>query len=205
MAFPFLGLFLLFIFILTYQIKKNDKKQKESEENFWNREAEANHVRRQDISGLSYITIPFEKFPINLSDDEELKSYEADLQALSEKKILNLTGISNTDLKLQYGPANLPELSEYDQNYTKLAQTLVQYAKCLIHNGYEKEAVPVLEFAIETGSDISSTYTILADYYKKTGNTDGMNHLFDAAEHLTSLMKQPILDKLNHIAQSACP
>lgn len=205
MAFPFLGLFLLLIFIVTYQIKKSNRRQKDTEEQFWIREAEANHVRRQDISGLSYITIPFEKFPLNIYEDEEIKSYEADLQALADKKILNLTGISNTDLKLQYGPANLPLLTEYDQNYITLSQVLVHYAKCLMEKGHEQDAVPVLEFAIETGSDISSIYTMLADYYQKTGNSAGIQHLFTEAEKLTSLMKQPILDKLNRIAQSACP
>lgn len=201
MKFPFLGLFLLLIFVLAYQIRKTNHKQKQADEDFWAREVEANHVRRQDISGLSYITIPFEKFPINLCDDEEVKSYEADLKELSGKKILNLTGISNTDLKLQYGPANLPVLSDYDQNYTTLARTLVKYADCLIKRGYEAEAVPVLEFAIETGSDISATYTMLADYYQKHGNSEGLANLREHAEQLTSLMKQPILDKLDHIAQ----
>ncbi len=200
MAFPFLGLFLLLIFIVAFQIKRSNQHQKEAEEQFWNREAEANHVRRKDISGLPYITIPFEKFPINLFEDEEILSYETDLRTLADKKILNLTGISNTELKMEYGPANLPLLSEYDENYTTLIHVLVQYAKCLIKNGHEKEAVPVLEFAVETGSDVSSVYTILAGYYEKNGDAESLKRLIASAESLTSLMKQPILDKLNHIA-----
>lgn len=199
MAFPFLGLFIVFVLILAYAIRRNNQKQAEIDELFWNREAEANHVRRQDISGLSYITIPFEKFPTNISDDEELQSCVADLEALSPKKMLNLNGMSNTDLKLKYGPANLPDLTEYEQNYTRLVQTLVLYAKCLIKNGYENEAIPVLEFGIETGTDMSANYTLLAELYAKNGNTQGIAHLKDVASGLTSLMKQPILDKLDHI------
>lgn len=199
MAFPFLGLFIVFVLVLAYAIKRNNQKQADADEQFWTREAESNHVRRQDISGLSYITIPFEKFPTDISNDEEIQSYVQDLQNLSKLKILNLGGISNTDLKLKYGPANLPDLSEYDQNYTRLVQILVQYAKCLIKNGYEKEAIPVLEFGIETGSDISTNYTLLADLYQKSGNATGISSLKESASSLNSLMKQPILDKLAHI------
>lgn len=205
MAFPFLGLFLILIFVLKIQIKRSNQQQEEAKEQFLSREAEANHVRRQDISGLPYITIPFEKFPLNIYEDDEIQLYEADLKALADKKILNLTGISNTDLKLQYGPANLPVLTDCDQNYTTLCRTLVNYAKALIKCGHEDTAVPVLEFAVETGSDISSTYTMLADYYQKTNNQEALIHLIEKVELLNSLMKQPILDKLNRILKSACP
>ena len=85
-------------------------------------------------------------------DDEELTDYENDLKTLASRKILNLSHQSNTDLKLAYGPANLPALSEYDQNYTTLLRNLVAYADCLIKNGFKAEAVPVLEFGISIDS-----------------------------------------------------
>ena len=40
------------------------------------------------------------------------------------RKLLNLSGISNTDLKLQYGHANLDLLAEYDQNFSNLLRCL---------------------------------------------------------------------------------
>lgn len=132
MAFPFLGLFIIFLSVAAYYRKRATAQQKKVTEDFWSREDQANQIRRKDISNLPYITIPLEKFPIGISDDEELTDYENDLKTLASRKILNLSHQSNTDLKLAYGPANLPALSEYDQNYTTLLRNLVAYADCLI-------------------------------------------------------------------------
>ena len=120
--FPFLTIFLVFIAILTYYLKKNDSAQAKIEEDFWNKERKANAVRKQDISKLDYITIPLEKIPQPLQTPCE----EA-LFTLAKKPMLNLTGISNTDLKLQYGTANLTILSEYDNNFSEMVALLPEY------------------------------------------------------------------------------
>lgn len=196
MRFPFLGLFIIFLSVAAFYRKRGTAQQKEATENFWNREDKANQVRRKDISNLPYINIPLEKFPIGISDDEELIDYENDLKALATKKILNLSHQSNTDLKLAYGPANLPALSEYDQNYTALLRGIVAYAGCLVKNGFETEAVPVLEFGISIDSDIRANYTLLADIYKKQGDTSKINELITRASSLDSMMKSSILEQL---------
>ncbi len=196
MRFPFLGLFIIFLSVAAFYRKRGTAQQKEAAENFWNREDKANQVRRKDISNLPYINIPLEKFPIGISDDEELIDYENDLKALATKKILNLSHQSNTDLKLAYGPANLPALSEYDQNYTALLRSIVAYAGSLVKNGFETEAVPVLEFGISIDSDIRANYTLLADIYKKQGDTSKINELITRASSLDSMMKSSILEQL---------
>lgn len=196
MAFPFLGIFLILIVVIQIFRKRGLDQQKAVEDAFWDREHEANHVRRQDISGLSYITIPLDKFPIGICSDEILKNYELELASLKDVKILNLNGQSNTDLKLKYGPANLPLLTEYDENFARLAKILPEYAKKLMELGYEKEAIPVLEFGIECKTDVSTNYTMLADFYKQEGNLSAIDGLIERANQLESLMKQPILDKL---------
>ena len=179
MAFPFLGLFIIFLSVAAYYRKRATAQQKKVTEDFWNREDQANQIRRKDISNLPYITIPLEKFPIGISDDEELTDYENDLKTLASRKILNLSHQSNTDLKLAYGPANLPALSEYDQNYTTLLRNLVAYADCLIKNGFKAEAVPVLEFGISIDSDIRANYTLLAELYREQGNAAKIQKLID--------------------------
>lgn len=196
MAFPFLGLLLIVILVIQIFRKKGLDQQKAVEDAFWDREHEANHVRRQDISGLSYITIPLDKFPIGICPDEILKNYELELEGLKDAKILNLNGQSNTDLKLKYGPANLPLLSEYDENFARLAKILPEYAQTLIEKGYEAEAVPVLEFGIACKTDVSTNYTLLADIYKQRNESASIEKLIESANQLESRMKQPILDKL---------
>lgn len=192
----FLGLFIFFIFLLAYFRKKSTNAQKEIEEAFWNRENEANHTRRQDISGLPYITIPLEKFPMDICDNEKLKDYEHTLTTLSTRKILNLNNQTNTDLKLKYGPANLEELSEYDQNFATLCSTLVSYATALMELGYAQEAQTVLEFGISCGSDHSQNYLMLADLYLEQKNADAFRSLVEQAKALDSPMKASILKRL---------
>ena len=202
MAFPFLGLFIIFLSVAAYYRKRATAQQKKVTEDFWSREDQANQIRRKDISNLPYITIPLEKFPIVISDDEELTDYENDLKTLASRKILNLSHQSNTDLKLAYGPANLPALSEYDQNYTTLLRNLVAYADCLINNGFKSEAVPVLEFGISIDSDIRANYTLLAELYKEQGKTAKIQELIDKAASLDSMMRSAILEQL-HTLQNA--
>lgn len=186
-------IFVVFLIWLQYEIKKHsrydDKKQKE----FWAREQEANSTRKKSLESLNYITIPLETFPMDImASDETMKEYHETLLHLSEEKIVNLTGISNTDLKLEYGVANLPLLTHYDQCYTHLARTLQAFATYLYENGYEKECIPILEFAIETGTDISGTYKLLAKIYVQNGNKEKLDLLKSKTDTLNSAMKKPI-------------
>ena len=87
------------------------------------------------------------------------------IEALKEKKILNLSGFTNTDLKLEYGVGNLTELTDYDNNYVTLSRSLARIAELLTEQGLKKEAAAFLEFGIATHTDIGKNYTLLAGYY----------------------------------------
>lgn len=195
----FLGLFIFFIFLLAYYRKKGLREQEAVEDAFWNRENNANLTRRQDISGLPYITIPLEKFPMDICDNPKIKALEGTLKELAAKKILNLHNQTNTDLKEKYGPANLEALSSYDDNFALLCRTLVSYAECLSGLGYTKEARTVLEFGISCGSDHSKNYRLLADFYQAEGQTAQLNALRANADALCSPMKQSILTYIQQL------
>lgn len=188
--------FIAFIAILTYQLKSTTAKQDELNEKFWDREREANSTRRKDISNLDYITIPDELFPMNLNSD-----VENTFAALREKKLLNLTGISNTDLKLTYGVQNLEVLTEYDNNFTEFVRLVPLYAKELIASDQEDLAVKLLEFAVSKNADSKSIYVLLADIYLAKGNVAQINSLVNSASEITSLSQKPILDYLNSILE----
>lgn len=192
----FLGLFIFFIFLVAYYRKKGIRQQEALENEFWNRENEANHTRRQDISGLPYITIPLEKFTMDICDSPELKALESTLTELSTKKILNLSNQTNTDLKLKYGVANLDELSAYDQNFSTLCGTLVSYAECLSKLGYPRQAQTVLEFGISCGSDHSRNYRMLADMYAQQNQYQKLQELLASANELNSPMKHTIVSHI---------
>ena len=199
----FLGLFIFFIFLLAYYRKKGLRDQENIEEAFWERENEANHVRRKDISSLPYIIIPLEKFPINICNDPKLIACEAKLKQLSDCRILNLEHQSNTDLKMLYGPANLEALTECGEHFTDLCRTLVSYAQVLCDLNYHREAQTVLEFGIDCGSDHSKNYELLASLYQEQENTAGLKELLANAKTLRTPMKASIISHLEN-ALAAC-
>lgn len=197
MNFGFIGALILFTIIISYNIKKQARHGRRAEKDFWARETQANSVRRKSLDGLRYIRIPLEQFPTHLLNDNAtvLECIET-LENLTAQKIVNLTGWSNTDLKLEYGAANITPLSEYDQNYTLLVRTLQKWADELIDAGYEKEAAVIMEFAVSTNTDVSSTYYRLADYWISRGERFQVERLIHTAEGLRSSNRNAILRHL---------
>lgn len=118
------------------------------------------------------------------------------LRSLSTQKIVNLTGYTNTDLKLSYGTANITCLTEYDQNYTLLVSTLQKWAEALYRGGAKKECRQVLEYAVSVGTDVSHTYFLLADLYDEEGESDLKCSLIEKASGLSSLSSKVIVRTL---------
>lgn len=195
----FLGLFIIACSIFAYLRKKQTRHQNNAEDSFLEKEQKANLTRRKDISGLPYITIPLDKFPIGICENDSIRECESTLQTLSDKKILNLGAKTNTELKLEYGLANLNILTEYEQNFNTLCQTLLSYATALMQAEQNAAAQTVLEYGIEIGSDMSQNFLLLADLYRTNGTPERISELIENAEQLDSLMKNSILDKLNQI------
>ena len=100
--FPILLSFIMFILVLQYAIRKARHKNDNADKKFWAREAEANNVRRKSLDDVEYVAIDFDKLPTDvLTDDEVVSDCIKALHELSEEKIINLTGLTNTDLKLK--------------------------------------------------------------------------------------------------------
>lgn len=204
MKFPFLASFILLCIFLNYNMRRVSRKAENKEENFWERERESNNVRKKSLDTLEYIHIPVDLLPFGTSDgDAILEDCENSLMALKDEKIVNFTGIPNTDLKLEYGTANITLLTEYDQNYTTLVVTLQKWGQQLYDLGRFEDATKVLEFSLKTRSDISGTYRLLVDLYKtKLGLTESeIQHKLEAmlpiAKELNSLSKNQILNMIN--------
>lgn len=192
--------FIILLAIFQFFLRKNSKKHEELNKDFWKREREANTVRRKDISGLSYITIP-DSLPMSDCNDAVIKALN-NFYAFKGTKMLNLTGKSNTDLKTAYGAANLDALSEYDENCTRMLKSIIPLATELNKSGLTDDAAAYLEFGISCRTDITQNYTMLAEYYASKGNKDKIQHLVNVAESLDSLTKKPIISKLDSILLS---
>lgn len=183
--------------LIMYESKKSRHKTDEAKSRFWSREHEANNTRKKDISNLDYISIPIERLPMSPSTDDEVAEYQQTIQSLSTKLIVNLSGKTNTDLKLEYGVANLTILSEYDNNYTTLINTLARWGARLFQLGNTTDAITVLEYGIEVGSDISRNFYLLAEHYAGMNRSDEIERLLQKADSITSMMKPSIIKKLN--------
>ncbi len=189
-----LVVFILFLVFVNMRYRKSNKETKEREDAFWERERMANATRRKDITNLPYITIPKEILPQSLhtSAIDKLKAL-----AESEDKILNLTGKSNTDLKLEYGVANLEELSACDERFTLLVTALSEVAKDLLEAKQTDEAKAILEFAVKIQADAKSIYLMLAQLYCESNETAKIDSLIASAGDLNSLSKNSIIAELN--------
>lgn len=191
-----LGIILILGAWIAYHKTKSEREHKRESKSFWDKENQSNLVRKKDLSNLPYITIPYDSLPIKETSNPELAHIQKQLHELREQKIVNLSHITNTDLKLEYGTANLNLLSSYDQNFTTLIRLLNKWATLLYDKNEKQQALVVLEFALSIGSDISSSYILLARLYLELDKKEEISSLIARAKSLQTILKDSILDQL---------
>ncbi|MCR5824617.1 MAG: hypothetical protein K6G60_09340 [Lachnospiraceae bacterium] len=151
----FLAVTLILVVLVNLASSKNKRDRESSLNAFWDREMKANTTRKKDISNIDFITIPdFLSSPTG-SVSEEIQDIEARISELKEKKMVNFSGKTNTDLKLEYGAANFPLLSEWDSNYIKLVQLMQKYILALRKEGYDEKASQIVTFAREIAPEVN--------------------------------------------------
>lgn len=166
--------------------------------NFWDAESKANQVRKADISNLAYLALDLSLLPMDALIPS-LSHRAKELEKLASEKIINLSMYTNTELKLMYGPANLEALSYYDGNYLHLIRLLNSIGKELIELGNVSAAKEFLSYSLSIGSDISETFTLLAEIYKSKGRDNDIDLLIQVADRLETINKPTIINKLNNI------
>ncbi|MCQ2517216.1 MAG: hypothetical protein MJ119_00475 [Lachnospiraceae bacterium] len=201
MKFPIFASILVFCIWLAYEIRKANKNSDKSLRAFREREAKADATRKQSLDSLQYIVISDEILNLlNENFPEELKETASHLERLKDAKTVNLSNITNTDLKLMYGAANLPLLTEYDQNYLLLTRSLIEMGEYYNEHKDFVKAKLVLEFAVSTGCDSVGVYKILTDIYNSENDTAKLNYLKSSASMLNGITKGPIMDYLYSVA-----
>lgn len=199
----FLIAFILFTALLAVKRKKSTEAQENANEAFLERERMANATRKKDISALPYLSFSTDTLPVGEFADDELYSCEAVLQDLTDQKIINLSMYTNTDLKLMYGPANLADLSSYDENYHLLTTTLLAYARREAELDRIDAAVTILEYAMSLALDASQIYLLLAELYQKQNTPEKIQNITDALFVMDESLSSLVLPKLpvSHTAQ----
>ncbi len=184
-----LAIVLISTVAIAIAIRRSAKIQKNNDQSFWDREHEANFTRKKSISDLDYITIP----------EDILALKDPVIESISTKKILNLNGIPNTDLKLTYGAANITELSEYDQNYTDLITRLDELATDMLETKDITNAKLILSFTTDIYTDILRSWDQLANIYVSENNKAELHKLIKKAEKIKTFRGPAILRRLNQI------
>jgi tetratricopeptide (TPR) repeat protein len=179
-------------------IRRSNRRIKKNREDFWAREIKANSVRRKPLDNVDFISVPYDELPMNIeTDDDIVKECIDQINSLKDEPIANFTGITNTDLKLEYGAPNITTLSKADTNFTLLVRSLGNLGERLHQLGHDTEALTVLEYAIRIRTDISKTYYLAAELYDAKGDDKKIAWLKRSAEALNSIMVTPILKRLN--------
>ncbi len=221
----FFTVFIPFIVIFTILLRRSSRKGESAQKAFWERELLANSTRRKDIENLPYIPFDISLIPAHRDlEDQRIDELLEELASLSGKRILNCTGKSNTDLKLEYGAPNITKLTEYDSNYTVLVRSLARLAeKYLLHASkslqdistsggdsgsltaispekaaaLRSDAKKLLEYGISIGTDVRLNYELLAGIYKTGNDIAAIEGLKSVAVTLNSLSREPILRMLD--------
>ena len=189
-----------FIFVF---MKITSEKPGDGIRSFREKERRADSTLKQPLDNLPFIQVPLDSIPSpEPAVNEKCAALLSELNTLAGKKIVNLTGISNTDLKLTYGAPNLPILTEYDQNFTSLCMNLHELGCEYKLTGHEDEAIATFNAAVSVGTDISGTYTTLAEMYAEKGLYVEIQRLINCADNIRSLTRTSTIKKLQNILDS---
>ncbi|NLK97153.1 hypothetical protein [Defluviitalea saccharophila] len=203
----FFSLFIIFIVFFNMKLRKVSKEIENSKKKFLERERESMFVRKKSLEDLDYISVSLDDLPMlkeeELSSDAEKQAYRHQKTALdlASKPLLNLSGKSNTDLKFQYGPANLETLMNYEQNYENLLKSLLNWGRYLKKANRTEDAIAVLEKAVSIGTDLSQNYILLSDLYHETNQKDKLLNLKELVENQQgqNTMLKKVLQHIEHI------
>ena len=197
--------FIIILVIIQLYLKKSNKSQENTLKQFWEREQKANATRKKDISNLHYIkwddSLPTTESSSSLSDivnnnTDASAAYDT-IMSLKDKQMINLSEYSNTELKLQYGVANLEVLTEYEDNYTLLIKNLSILGHILKEHDDITDATSYLEYGVRIGSDIRSSYADLKNIYSNLNDESKLNKLKQYATLIKSVNKDLIVNMLD--------
>ena len=203
-----------------------------------NAEQEANFARKKEIPEYMFFVPDIAALPLDLNveissedseegiDAEEEVEIEVGLEldynadwhsrrrdaiiAQSGKKMIKtLSDMSNRELKIAFGATNLSVITEYEENYWEYIRLLNDYASALIKAEKYEEAKTTVSECIKAGSDVSTTYKLMAEAIALSCDTDDrISDLgnfyreieeFDLQEHTRRKIKDYIQEKIFEI------
>jgi hypothetical protein len=198
---PMLLAFILVIIVIKLKMSQADSSNNKANKKFWDRENKSMFIRKKSLETLDYIHIDSKSLPILQKEycNEEVYSIQNKVLELIKLKIVNFQGKSNTDLKLEYGTANLDTLTMYEERYILLIKYIYKWGKALYDDNKIDEATLVLELGVTIKSDISKHYILLGKLYKIKKDTQSFNSLYSQIQQSEFVFKHKILNSLSSL------
>ena len=188
---------------IFFFMKFTSSRPEDGTKQFLEKERRANNTLKKPLDDLDFVKVPLQDIPNpEPAVNERCASIIEELKRLSEEKAVNLTGITNTDLKLTYGAPNLPILTEYDQNFTAICKNIFDLGCEYKNANLVDEAIATLNCGINIGTDLSGNYTLLAEMYAEKGLYVEIQRLINCADNIRSLTKNSTVSKLQNILDS---
>lgn len=197
--FPFLTIFLIGIIMLAIKLRQAQKSHDEKVDRFWEKERDADMTPPKDLDRIEYVKMPLSDFAMGEYFDSEIEMIEEALSGCANNRMININGMTNTDIKLEYGAANLEQIAEYGDNFSRMTLLLCDYAKALMEKEDYERAQRVLEFGYEVGSDISSNYMLLGDCYAASGDRTKLDALIADLPNIRLTLQKRVEDYLRSL------
>ena len=178
----FIGLFAFFIWAVLfsiYKLKRASRGRQATFTEFVNEEREANAARRQDIDASLYFTPDLSLIPLRQDGSKQ----EENLAKIAKRTMIRFPErVSNTALKKRYGPSQLELITQYEENYNDYISALIDLAQSHAESGSKQDALRILEYTLELGSEYRKSYQLTASLYVEEGETDKLEKLHAIAE-----------------------
>ncbi len=203
MAFPSIFIiFVIFVVLFQYHLRKNMRQENINREQFWNNEEKSLSTRRKEFNENDYIKPNLSKlsFPtvhsLNPGQTLHYQQIKNRLQELSSMDLMNFSNLTNTELRIRFGTANQTVITQNEANYNSFLKSLADYGHLMIEFEEINEAIVAFEECIRLGSDYSDHFITLAQLYLQKNQRYKVTDLIEKAESLKSLNRSIILKKL---------
>lgn len=193
---PSLGMYLIGIALIGVAFRnylcRTSPSTKDKIDRLLNQEHEAQFVRALSLPEEFFIQIDTSLYP-NVEQDDCRKCYQKLIQSVN-RKMVNLQGKSNLELKKTYGPQTLELVGEYERNYFEFMDISIQYGQILYENHFLDEARQTLEACILYHCDVSKCYRLLITIYKEQSDFVALKALRSTIER--EMQHSPYLHKV---------
>ena len=193
---------IIIILFIASVTKRHGRLQDAKNRRFLEEEQEANLVRKRELDPELYFVPDLGVLPTVYQGDPH-KVVRASIRTM----VRFTEPISNVELKKMYGVSQLDSITQYEENYHDYLRCLGEWAEALAKDGRVDDALEVLSYAVELGTEFRAPYKLMCDLYLARRDREsvfallekvGSNHFTDPA--MRQSIKSYIREKLSELS-----